>query len=67
VVGDFCVFEHSTGYDHPLLHLPDWQEVGASFSPVSARITNLQDALSFLRAAILAVERFLPKREDTNR
>lgn len=67
VVGDFCIFENSSDYSHPLLHVPQWQEEGKDRSPVCARVTNLQDALNFLRTAILAVERFLPKQEDSER
>lgn len=62
IVGDFCIFEGlSSSYAHPLLHLPEWENEAGESSPVSGRINNLQDALNFLRAAILAVERFLPK------
>lgn len=61
IVGDFCVFDESSGYSHPLLHLPEWKNEADGLVPVSERINNLQDALGFLKMAILAVERFLPK------
>jgi hypothetical protein len=51
-----CDFGAINGYPHPLRHIKDFEEHDV---PVSEKITNLQDALNNLKAAIRMVERFV--------
>jgi len=54
-----CSFESGKGaYSHPLLHLPSWRD--DMCAPKGERITNLQDALVNLKAALEVVDRYLP-------
>ncbi len=54
-----CTFQLKKGeYRHPLLHLDEWTS-DDRHPPKAERIVNLQDAISNLKAAISAVERYL--------
>ena len=52
----FCEFNNKARYNHPLLHLPQWQE---DMAPVSSGVENLSAALEQLKLAIIQAQRFL--------
>ncbi len=54
---DFCRFTISSGYSHPLYHLPDWQPQ----LPPSETVTSLNDALDRLQSAIGVVQHFMKR------
>jgi hypothetical protein len=54
--GDFCRFEPSVEYFHPLLHLKQWQ---AGIKNKAEKVENLSAALDNLKIAIGQVGRFL--------
>jgi hypothetical protein len=54
--GDYCRFETSARYCHPLLHFDRWQD-GATLK--SEKVENLTDAIGNLNDAIEQVRRFL--------
>ncbi|CAB1083632.1 Putative helicase [Olavius algarvensis Delta 1 endosymbiont] len=54
--GEFCRFEPSVKYFHPLLHLDQWQ---AENWPKAEKVENLSAALDNLDNAIAHVKRFL--------
>ncbi|EFI34771.1 DNA primase small subunit [Desulfonatronospira thiodismutans ASO3-1] len=54
---DYCAFEYTDGYLHPLLHCPQWT---ASAVPKSEKVENLQQALEQLQNSLDTVKRFLP-------
>ena len=54
--GPICRFTRASDYQHPLLHLEEWQgQVGGR----AEKAENLDSALKGLQTAILQVERFL--------
>lgn len=59
-VGDYCDLEpDSTGYLHPLIHLPDWKKMSEKKTVKSERVENLQGALDNMKIALLQLQRFL--------
>lgn len=54
--GDFCRFENTGDYDHPLRHFPEWRP-----QMVSQKVDNLGQALENLKTAMIQVGRFLPE------
>ena len=54
--GDLCRPDVSAKYQHPLLHLDDWNSISGE---KSERIENLSGALENLKAAIAQAQRFL--------
>ncbi len=58
--GAYCdIRPDETGYLHPLIHLPSWQNLVEKKTPRSETVDTLKDALANMRAAIVQVERFL--------
>ena len=54
---DYCTFENSESYAHPLLHCPQWYPLN---SPKAEKVENLQGALQQLQDSLDTVRRFLP-------
>ncbi|MFW5936811.1 MAG: CRISPR-associated primase-polymerase type A1 [Desulfosalsimonas sp.] len=60
--GDYCRFEQTDGYPHPLLHVEAYDQ---NQRPAAGeKIRNLSDALDNMRAAIVQVERFLNRQSE---
>ena len=55
--GDFCRFENTGEYEHPLRHFPEWKP-----GPVSEKTEDLNQALENLETAMIQVRRLLPKK-----
>ena len=55
--GDFCAFDRTAAYPHPLLHIGD-KNLGYRGAP-SEKIENLNDALDNLRSAMDRVLGFM--------
>lgn len=53
--GDFCRFENTGEYDHPLRHFAHWQP-----GVLSQKVDNLNRALENLKVAMIQVGRFMP-------
>ncbi len=53
-----CTFE-GDGYAHPLKHLGEYRDSQFENTPVSEKVSNLEDALENLKTALKMVERFL--------
>lgn len=56
---DYCEFDQTGGYPHPLLHCPD-HTPGDQIR--AERIENLSDALDQLKTSLDMVQKFLPKK-----
>ncbi len=56
---DFCEFEQTGGYPHPLLHCPDHMP-GDQIK--AEKIENLNDALDHLKTSLDMVQKFLPQK-----
>lgn len=54
---DYCSFDNSESYAHPLLHCPQWYPLNR---PKAEKIENLQEALQQLQDTLDTVRRFLP-------
>jgi len=54
--GDWCRLDVPAGYQHPLLHLDDWNAVSGK---KSEKVENLSSALENLKSAIIQAQRFM--------
>ena len=56
-MSDLCALDQGPDYQHPLLHLLEWKNIG--LNKKSEKLENLSDALENLKTAIITAQKFL--------